>query len=156
MGLEDLLAQARSRFITEPEEEDPTRSPLLGTLLSLAAQPQPQPTRRRAPPAGGGPSDPGLEPLLQKLQNRLPWLDIVSGYRTRAEQAALYKQKPDLAAPPGHSFHEVGGALDVHSEDINRLVKWLAKHPRFGNRIYRPMDYEPWHFQLRGERERYL
>lgn len=97
----------------------------------------------------------GLEPLLQRLVNRLPWLDLTSGFRTEAQQAALYAQKPDLAAPPGHSFHEVGGAIDVHQEDIGHLLNWLDKHPKFGNQIYRPMDYEPWHFQLLGDRSDY-
>lgn len=131
--------------------QDLAQDPIYGLILN-----PPQTVRPNNAGTGGINTGAGLEPLLQKLTHRLPWLDITSGFRTEAEQAALYKQKPDLAAPPGHSFHEVGGALDVNQEDIGRLLSWLNKHPRFGNAIYRPMDYEPWHFQLRGERSDYL
>jgi hypothetical protein len=131
-----------------------SKDPVYASLLA-------PPPRARTPnpvPASPGATnhEEGLEPLLQRLVGRLPWLDLTSGYRSEAEQAALYAQKPDLAAPPGHSFHEVGGAIDVHADDIDHLVRWLSNHPKFGSQLYRPMDYEPWHFQLYGDREDYL
>lgn len=145
-----------------PLEGDPAYANIPGLggvdpLVALAQQ-QAQPTPGATPGAlpTGVRHNPGLEPFFRKLLKRLPWLDLTSGYRSEAEQAALYAQKPDLAAPPGHSYHEVGGAIDVHSEDIGRLVNWLSNHSRFGSQVYRPMDYEPWHFQLYGEREDYL
>ena len=155
MTLEELLApnagvtSSRARLASQ----FPSTGSSLPYLQELAkifgSRPEPSP---RLFGGSGGVDPGGLVPLLDRLTSKLPWLDITSGYRTEAEQAALYKQKPDLAAPPGHSYHETGKALDVHSEDIGRLVKWLANHPKFGNRIYRPMSYEPWHFQLKGER----
>jgi LAS superfamily LD-carboxypeptidase LdcB len=150
--LESLLAPYQRAIKGTPTTRGSIADdPLLSLLL-----PQLQAQGQGGRGGGGAPvadhHGEGLHPLLARLQSRLPWLDITSGYRTEAQQAALYAQKPGLAAPPGHSYHETGKALDVHSEDIDRLVRWLSKHPRYGNRIYRPMDYEPWHFQLEGPR----
>lgn len=70
---------------------------------------------------------------------------ITYGFRTRDEQAALYAkylQGGPLAAPPGHSAHEVGLAVDItlvrNGEDIwdyrdpdwRRLVYKVHMHPR--------------------------
>ena len=69
---------------------------------------------------------------------------VSSGYRTRAQQAALYKQKPGLAAPPGKSKHELGMAVDINL--TKKQLRWLqANAKRFG--LYQPMSYEPWHWQ---------
>lgn len=71
------------------------------------------------------------------------------GYRTNAEQAALYRQKPGLAAPPGRSNHERGTAADL-SGDL-ALAHRLAG--QFGLRF--PMltrapgkKFEPWHIEI--------
>lgn len=77
-------------------------------------------------------------------------LSIESGYRSGAQQAALYQaavQKYGAAgaskwvAPPGHSNHERGMAVDL-SGDIS-LAHQLA--PRFG--LVFPMSWEPWHIE---------
>lgn len=71
------------------------------------------------------------------------------GYRSNAEQAALYKAKPGLAAPPGRSNHERGTAGDLSGNLA--LAHRLAA--QFGLRF--PMltrapgrKYEPWHVEL--------
>lgn len=138
-------------------DPDPQRRP--GSFLLDLVAAQPSPSSWTAQPGGGGVQQTdGLHPLLQKLQNKLPWLDVVSGLRSNERQQELWQQAlakygdPEVAdnwvARPGTSNHEKGFALDVAQDDIDRLVNWLANHPRFGSRIGRPMDYEPWHFEI--------
>ncbi|HUG89159.1 MAG TPA: M15 family metallopeptidase, partial [Actinomycetota bacterium] len=59
----------------------------------------------------------GLEPWfltrLACLADHVPGIWVVSGFRTRAEQARLHREKPGLAAPPGRSQHELGLAADL-------------------------------------------
>lgn len=69
---------------------------------------------------------------------------IVSGFRTRAQQAALYAAKPGLAAPPGHSMHERGLALDL-SPQLGNTSRGNPVAHRYG--LTYPMSYEPWHIQ---------
>lgn len=95
------------------------------------------------------PGTEGLQPLfvtaLSCLFDAVDGLWIVSGFRTRAEQAVLYEQKPDLAAPPGSSNHEVGLAADLGypSKDAERAAHAVA--PSCGLRF--PVPYEPWHVE---------
>jgi hypothetical protein len=66
------------------------------------------------------------------------------GFRTRQQQAALYAQKPGLAAPPGSSLHELGLARDLTFGPGGE--KWAHEHAaEYGMRF--PMSYEPWHIQ---------
>ena len=94
----------------------------------------------------------GLQPhfiaRLSCLFARVPDLWIVSGFRTHAEQAELYEEKPDLAAPPGQSNHELGLAADLGypSEDAQRAAHREA--PACG--LEYPMSYEPWHVEPVG------
>lgn len=74
---------------------------------------------------------------------------IGSGFRSHDEQAALYKAKPHLAAPPGHSNHERGAAADL-TGDLELAHKLAGQ---FGLRF--PMwgannktgKVEPWHIE---------
>lgn len=75
-----------------------------------------------------------------------------SGFRTREEQARLYALwlagRGNLAAPPGHSMHEVGRAFDINSE-------WLSANPVFrqwllNNGFEFPVSGEPWHAEWQG------
>lgn len=108
---------------------------------------------RLRPPGGvGGEARRKINPAF--LQNFTLWsnwlmregrvpggLSIVSGWRSTAQQAALYKAKPNLAAPPGRSNHERGLAID-HSPwswNYNRTAG------RFGMR--HPMSWEGWHVE---------
>ena len=93
----------------------------------------------------------GLDPMfasrLACLFQKAPGLWIVSGFRTRAEQAALHEQKPDLAAPPGHSMHEIGLAADLgYPSDAVRS----QAHASAGScGLEFPVPYEPWHVEPR-------
>lgn len=149
-ALDRLLAPYRSAVAGTPTTEASiSADPLMSLLL-------PQITGGGG--GAGGASADGLDPLLQKLQARLPWLDLTSSFRSHEDQQRLWKEAlakygdPEIAdnwvARPGTSEHEEGNAIDVAKEDINRLVQWLGNHPKYGSQIYRPMEWEPWHFQV--------
>ncbi len=85
-------------------------------------------------------------------------IGISSGARSTREQARLWKEAlakygspeaaDDWVAPPGHSMHERGLAVDL-SGDIPHAVDLID---RLGLPLWRPMDHEPWHFELIGSR----
>ncbi len=71
-------------------------------------------------------------------------LQVVSGFRSDAEQAALFAAHPDpkWVAPPGHSLHRCATELDLGPEDA---YGWLAANAsRFG--FLRRYQWEAWHF----------
>jgi hypothetical protein len=79
---------------------------------------------------------------------------IVSGYRTYAEQAELYRLYlaglGNLAALPGTSSHERGLAADVHTEDIELVALGDAAYE---NGLRQPVPGEPWHLELDPDRQ---
>lgn len=70
--------------------------------------------------------------------------------QTRLWNEAVDKYGPDEArnwvAPPGHSNHEKGIAVDFGGD--MQLLAQLA--PQYG--IYQPMSWEPWHYEPMGSR----
>ena len=75
-------------------------------------------------------------------------LSLTSAYRTHTQQEALKKEKPSLAATPGHSGHETGRSIDVNANDNHDLAIGglpgfieLAKKCHFN-----PLKGEDWHF----------
>jgi Transglycosylase SLT domain/D-alanyl-D-alanine carboxypeptidase/Putative Flp pilus-assembly TadE/G-like len=71
-------------------------------------------------------------------------LTVTSGFRSDAEQAALFAQHPDptWVAPPGHSLHRCATELDLGPPTA---YAWLyANAPRFG--FLKRYSWEPWHF----------
>jgi Transglycosylase SLT domain/D-alanyl-D-alanine carboxypeptidase/Putative Flp pilus-assembly TadE/G-like len=71
-------------------------------------------------------------------------LIVVSGFRTNAEQAALFARHPDprWVAPPGRSLHRLGTELDLGPSSA---YGWLAANAeRFG--FLKRYAWEPWHF----------
>jgi hypothetical protein len=85
-----------------------------------------------------------LNSALAAMPPELGGFKVGSGFRTHAEQAALYAQKPGLAAPPFHSKHELGGAADIEGSEAAKA--WLHAHAgEFGLRF--PMSHEPWHVE---------
>lgn len=78
-------------------------------------------------------------------------LQILSGLRTHAEQAVLYKKylngTGNLAAKPGHSNHESGEAVDY--ANTPGAYAWLKKNAaKFG--FHGKVPGEPWHYSLNG------
>jgi secretion/DNA translocation related TadE-like protein len=98
------------------------------------------------------PGSEGLQPYfaarLACLFAEVEGLWIVSGYRTRAEQVALYEQKPGLAAPPGESNHELGLAADLGypAGDAEAAAHRVAAPCG----LEFPVPYEPWHVEPIG------
>lgn len=71
-------------------------------------------------------------------------LSVVSGYRSNAEQARLFRAHPDpkWVARPGTSLHRLGTELDLGPASA---YGWLAANGRrFG--FLRRYSWEPWHF----------
>jgi len=94
-----------------------------------------------------------------------------SGFRSRSQQQKLYNDYihgvpgQALAAPPGHSQHEFGLAMDLADGSTGHAIsagsaadRWLAAHAaEFG--LIRPVgapgekNWEPWHVQLADDGE---
>lgn len=108
----------------------------------------------REVPAGGG-----LRPAMRAAVDRLlhaargaVW--VVSARRSTAQQADLWAEAVERygsaaaarrwVAPPGHSMHERGLAVDLagNLDLAARLVRAL------GLPLHRPLGHEPWHFEL--------
>src|SRR5690606_17992013 len=71
-------------------------------------------------------------------------LIVTSGFRSNAEQAALFAQRPDpkRVAPPGRSLHRPGTELDLGPPVA---YGWLAANAqRFG--FVKRYAWEPWHY----------
>ena len=71
-------------------------------------------------------------------------LVVVSGFRSDAEQAALFAAHPDpqWVAPPGHSLHRCATELDLGPSDA---YSWLAANSgRFG--FVQRYSWEAWHY----------
>jgi hypothetical protein len=69
---------------------------------------------------------------------------VVSGFRSDAEQAALFAAHPDpkWVAPPGHSLHRCATELDLGPEAAYSWLATTASHIGFVQRY----SWEPWHF----------
>ena len=132
VSLEHVEAEARAVF-------DPT-------ALAPAAQ---------ASVAGG--LHPTLAAAVQRLISAAGGdVHVVSGFRSTAEQQALWAQAvqrhgsaetaDDWVARPGSSMHELGLAVDLGGDLALalRLIRELALP------LHRPLPNEPWHFELVG------
>lgn len=83
-------------------------------------------------------------------------LEVVSGFRTLAEQTYLFDSyksgkcnEGHIAAPPGYSSHQSGRALDLNSRAGGNLA-WLEAHAgSFG--FFRTVPGEPWHWEFWGD-----
>lgn len=115
-----------------------------------------------APVAVGG-STGRLHPRLQAAVTALidasgGRVRLISGARSRADQTRLWHEAlakygsaeaaDDWVAPPGHSMHEKGLAVDLGG-DLGLAVELVD---RLGLPLWRPMAHEPWHFELVGSR----
>ncbi|MBD2197532.1 MULTISPECIES: M15 family metallopeptidase [Calothrix] len=106
----------------------------------------------------------------------------ISGFRSVKEQEQLFfgvgaqrnqtpAERAALSAPPGHSEHHTGYAVDIGDGavpatnlqanfDNTRAYKWLEENAaRFGFEMSFPKDnpqgvsYEPWHWRFVGDRD---
>lgn len=84
---------------------------------------------------------PRLADLIKKLSTRCIqegfYIIVVQGLRTVEEQQALYDQgrtKPGKIvtnAPGGHSWHNMGLAVDCAPEDAEGAIDWNPDHPQW-------------------------
>jgi hypothetical protein len=96
-----------------------------------------------------------IEELLEASDGAV---HIVSGWRSPQEQAMLWadalarygsaEAADDWVAPPGHSMHEKGLAVDLGG-DVE-LAARLSEDLDLP--VHRPLANEPWHFELVGAR----
>jgi D-alanyl-D-alanine carboxypeptidase len=97
---------------------------------------------------------------------------IVSGFRSDVRQAELYKaaleryhsekEARKMVAPPGHSVHRSGRAIDfwlgINNKKANipklrqtEAWKWLTQHAGFFG--FSPYPVEPWHWEFNPKQE---
>jgi len=77
--------------------------------------------------------------------------DITSSWRSFEEQSALWEasdKSGKMVAAPGTSKHEKGMAVDVGG-----WVEQLSDAELAMAGLFRPMDYEPWHIQVKRATE---
>jgi LAS superfamily LD-carboxypeptidase LdcB len=92
-------------------------------------------------------------------------LNIVSGFRTMAEQQRLYdgwvNRRPGFnpAARPGYSNHQSGVALDLNTQGVNRstgtgkVYNWLAQNAhKYG---FKRIPIEHWHWEYQPGLQKY-
>lgn len=85
-------------------------------------------------------------------------IHLVSGWRSPHEQATLWAEAlgtygsaeaaDDWVAPPGHSMHEKGLAVDLGG-DLDLAARLVVE---LDLPLHRPLPNEPWHFELLGAR----
>ena len=103
----------------------------------------------------------GLDPRLEAAIGQLIGSSsgrvyVVSGYRSVAEQQVLWTRAlqqygsaeaaDDWVAPPGHSMHQRGLAVDLGG-DLDLAAELVEE---LGLPLWRPMSYEPGHWELIG------
>ena len=158
-----LRARARVRAEIDPEElpgGDLGRPiPVEAVAVAEAALPGPSFTGLPGTATGGGYSGPlayrdgeGMRPDVAAAFDRMAAaaragghaLTVTSGFRSDAEQAALFAAHPDptWVAPPGRSLHRCATELDLGPSSA---YGWLAANARrFG--FLRRYSWEAWHF----------
>ena len=105
----------------------------------------------------------GMHPLLEASVEKLVEhsggaVYVVSGFRSVREQQVLWtdalrrygsaEAADDWVAPPGHSMHEKGLAVDLGGDlDLAAALVDRLRLP-----LHRPLEHEPHHFELVGSR----
>lgn len=102
---------------------------------------------------------PELVPYMQYLVAGIQYLDpsarVTSAYRSREQQAILYRRFlegaiPGPVAPPGRSYHELGRAIDILAdENVLRIAGqwWESLGGRWGGDFQGVGKYDPIHFE---------
>lgn len=114
-------------------------------------------------PASVGVTSDGLHPAMKEAVDDLiaaagGSVYVVSGLRSTEHQAQLWadalsrygsaEAADDWVAPPGHSMHERGLAVDLGG-DVELAASLVEE---LDLPMWRPLANEPWHFELRGSR----
>jgi nitroreductase len=161
IGFPDLISfaplQARAEVLARLKGSSETR--IEASAVAEAAAPALPSGGMPAMASGGGYAGPlayrdgeGMRPEVAVAFDRMAAaargaglaLLVVSGFRSDAEQSALFAAHPDpmWVAPPGHSLHRCATELDLGPE---AAYDWLAANAgRFG--FLKRYSWEPWHF----------
>lgn len=144
----DLIITGQWIRLHVPERERRNIDAWLAASSAGPAQtpPAPAPARAAEPVQCAG-LDGIKEPLASKscaaIRTSGGACRVVSGYRSYAEQAELYRRylngTGNLAAPPGRSNHNHGLAVDMTGS--------CEPHMR-AQRLVTPVPGEPWHWEL--------
>jgi Transglycosylase SLT domain/D-alanyl-D-alanine carboxypeptidase len=154
------FAPVRAKAVVSARlEVGATRSEVEASAVAEAAAPLGAAGGSPAMASGGGYGGPlvyrdgeGMRPDVAAAFDRMAaaaeadgiTLLVVSGFRSDAEQAALFAAHPDptWVAPPGHSLHRCATELDLGPD---AAYGWLAANAgRFG--FLKRYEWEPWHF----------
>ena len=153
------FAPLRSRALVLGSLQTGSVPPALEASAVAEAAPPSTPAGAPAPARGGGYSGPlvyrqgeGMRPDVAAAFDAMAaaaarvglTLAVTSGFRSDAEQAALFAANPDprWVAPPGRSLHRCATELDLGPADA---YAWLAAQAgRFG--FVKRYAWEPWHF----------
>lgn len=148
----------RLKLSLDPEA-DLEPPPVEASAVAEAAAPETSIGSTPTMASGGGYSGPlvyrdgeGMRPDVAAAFDRLAaaasgaglTLVVNSGFRSDAEQAALFAAHPDprWVAPPGHSLHRCATELDLGPESA---YAWLAANAsRFG--FVQRYSWEAWHY----------
>lgn len=141
-----------------PKKTTPAPAAPRGTLVSGYVNDVPR--KIRVAPIGNGKSlrsDAAAKFNQMKAAARRVGVTLapVSGFRTMAQQRALYAAyragRGNLAARPGYSNHQGGLSVDVSTNGSysSAAYKWLARYGRqYG--FVNDVRTEPWHWTFRG------
>ena len=150
--------QAKVTVVARLEAGD-ERSPVEAAAVAEAAAPPSATGGMPASASGGGYGGPlvyrngeGMRPDVAAAFDAMAsaargagiGLLVVSGFRSDAEQAALFAAHPDprWVAPPGHSLHRCATELDLGPDSA---YAWLAANAgRFG--FLQRYSWEAWHY----------
>ncbi|MDP9227865.1 MAG: transglycosylase SLT domain-containing protein, partial [Actinomycetota bacterium] len=159
-----LRARVSVEAAIEPDELPPGDEPRQAIPVSAYAIAEASPpastwSGMAAQASGGGYAGPlvyrngeGMRPDVAAAYDRMTaaarvaghQLSVSSGFRSDAEQAALFAAHPDprWVAPPGRSLHRCATELDLAPTSAHG---WLAANAsRFG--FVKRYSWEPWHF----------
>lgn len=120
-----VMARANGASLVDYDEDDKTAR----VRVRLGRAEATAKAERRDFGAGPAGSTIGLAPAMRAALSRAAGLlgapvPITSGFRSRAQQAALFARRgsnPYPVAPPGSSMHERGLAIDVPISFVPRL-----------------------------------
>lgn len=153
------FAPVRARAVVAAGLEESRGTGIEAAAIAEAAAPAGGTGGMPTTASGGGYSGPlvyrtgeGMRPDVGAAYDRMAAaaqaggvsLLVVSGFRSDAEQAALFAAHPDpkWVAPPGHSLHRCATELDLGPETA---YAWLAANAaRFG--FVQRYSWEAWHF----------
>ena len=152
--------RARATVLAELRVGEGSQRVEASALAEAAAPLAPAASDSGAIASGGGYGGPlvrrdgeGMRPDVAAAYDRMAaaaaadglTLIVVSGFRSDAEQAALFAAHPDptWVAPPGHSLHRCATELDLGPD---AAYGWLAANAtRFG--FAQRYSWEAWHYE---------